>query len=192
MASGHVKAFNALIIFHLQSVKMETVVDPSRKSVLLILLFCCLQPAFAQNPRKERDSIKAQVTKSLVEAKRFVFQAQFVSPMRGGRRNLTPGYTLLLSNDSLVSDLPYFGRAYQAGYGNNDGGIKFTSTKFETAVKNRKKEGWDLNIKPEDVNNVELLIITIHDSGSATLQIKTRDRQPISYDGYIEEPGSGK
>ena len=171
---------------------MRTVIDLSRKAILLVLLAFCIQAAFAQKSKKEKDSAKTQLTRGLVEAKRFVFQAQFVSPMRGGRRHLTPGYTLLLSNDSLISDLPYFGRAYQAGYGSNDGGIKFTSTKFETAVKDRKKDGWDINIKPEDVTNIEILILTVHGSGTANLQVKTRDRQPISYDGYIEEPQTRK
>ena len=171
---------------------MESVLVLSRKAVLLLLLSASFSFVNAQGSKKEKDSIKAQTTKSLVEAKRFVFQAQSASPMRGGRRNLTYGYTLLMSNDSLVSDLPYMGRAYSAGYGSNDGGIKFTSTKFESTVTPRKKEGWDINVKPADVSNIELLIITVHESGSATLQVKTRDRQPISFDGYIEEPKSRK
>ncbi|MBC7827008.1 MAG: DUF4251 domain-containing protein, partial [Chitinophagaceae bacterium] len=166
---------------------MATIIDYSRKAILLILLSASFSMLSAQNSKKAKDSIKAETTKSQVEAKRFVFQAQSASPMRGGRRNLTPGYTLLVSNDTLVSDLPYFGRAYSAGYG-TDGGIKFTSTKFESSVKSRKKEGWDLNIKPTDITNIEVLIITVHESGTASLQVKTRDRQPISFDGYIEEP----
>ncbi|HTE25324.1 DUF4251 domain-containing protein [Flavitalea sp.] len=170
---------------------METIIDFSRKAVLLLLLSASFNFLSAQNSRKEKDSIKAQMTKSQVEAKSFVFQAQSASPMRGGRRNLTPGYTLLISNDTLVSDLPYFGRAYSAGYG-TDGGIKFISTKFESTVKNRKKEGWEINVKPTDISNIEVLIITVHESGSASLQVKTRDRQPISFDGYIEEPKSRK
>jgi hypothetical protein len=171
---------------------MKTIIDFPGKVILLLLLSCCLHPAIAQNSRKERDSAKAVATKSQVEAKNFVFQAQSVTPMKGGRRQLTPGYTLSVSNDTVVCDLPYFGRAYQGGYGTSDGGIKFTSTKFEATVKNRKKEGWEVNVKPSDVSNIELLIITVHDSGSASLQVKTRDRQPISFDGYIEEPGARK
>lgn len=171
---------------------MDTFIDFSRKAVLLLLLSVSFNFVIAQSSKKEKDSVKAQMTKSQVEAKSFVFQAQSASPMRGGRRNLTPGYTLLISNDTLVSDLPYFGRAYSAGYGTSDGGIKFTSTKFESTVKNRKKEGWEINVKPSDISNIEVLIITVHESGSASLQVKTRDRQPISFDGYIEEPKSRK
>jgi hypothetical protein len=171
---------------------MESVLVFSRKAVLLLILSAIFNFATAQNSKKEKDSVKVQATRSQVESKRFVFQAQSASPMRGGRRNLTYGYTLLMSNDTIISDLPYYGRAYSAGYGSSDGGIKFTSTKFESTVTPRKKEGWDISVKPADVDYIEMLIITVHESGSATLQVKTRDRQPISFDGYIEEPKSRK
>jgi len=141
----------------------------------------------AQDSKKEKDSLKAVAVTNMVAAKDYVFQAEWASPMKGGRKYLSGGYTLMVSKDTLTSDLPYYGRAYQSDYGATDGGIKFTSTNFEYTVTDHKKGEWDISIKPKDSGKVREMNLTIFDNGSASLQVNSSDRQPISFDGYIEE-----
>jgi hypothetical protein len=134
--------------------------------------------AHAQEPGK------AQV-KSFVESKEFTFKAQTVMPMTGGSRQLTTEYDVKLLGDSIVSYLPYFGRAYTAILGTEGGGIDFTSTKFDYKARERKKGGWDITIKPKDVREVEELNFTISDDGSASLRVTNTNRQPISFYGHV-------
>jgi hypothetical protein len=127
---------------------------------------------------------KTGLTKEIIVSKQFVFKAQTALPSGGQSVQLTPSYDVRLFKDSIVSYLPYYGRAYNASY-NNDGGIKFTSTTFEYKIKERKKGGWDVTIIPKGLNDVNQLFMTIFTNGSATLQVITRNRQPITFYGTV-------
>ena len=128
-----------------------------------------------------------KVLKELVETKHFVFTAQTVLPLGGAMRQLTSEYDVKLSSDSLITYLPYFGRAYGPINPGDDGGIKFTSTKFDYKTKARKKGGWDIMITPKDNRDVRQLNFTISASGYASLQVSSNNRQSISYNGYISK-----
>jgi hypothetical protein len=100
---------------------------------------------------------------------------------------LTPGFDMKLINDSINTYLPYFGRSYQSSYGSSNGGINFTSTKFEYKLKEKEKGGWELVIKPTDVKDITQLIYAISKNGYATLQVTSLNRQAISFYGIIEK-----
>ena len=119
-----------------------------------------------------------------INSKSFVFKAQTVVPMSGSLRYLTSDYDVRLKGDSIVTYLPYFGRAYSVTYGER-GGIDFTSTKFDYKVTPRKRGGWDVSIKPNDASNVQELNFFISENGSASLQVTSQNKQPISFNGYI-------
>ena len=156
----------------------------SRSILLLAINFFCLV-AFAQDETgKEKE--KAAALKTMIDQKRFTFNAEFTTPMKGGRRYLDPGYTLKVRPDTVISDLPYFGRAYSAEYGTTDGGLKATSTNFEYTIKERKKGGWDITIKTKDLKDQLQMMLTIFNNGTASLNVNSSNRQPISYDGNIE------
>jgi hypothetical protein len=128
---------------------------------------------------------KTSTIESIVESRQFVFHAQMALPASGISRQLTSDYDLKITNNSVVSYLPFFGRAYSVPYGATDGGFNFTSTKFEYSVKDRKRGGWDIAIKPTDVPDFREFLLTISESGHGTLQALTNNRQPISFTGYI-------
>ncbi|MES2371107.1 MAG: DUF4251 domain-containing protein [Bacteroidota bacterium] len=130
---------------------------------------------------------KEMVIKNKIQAKSYVFIAQSVSPMRGSMRQLTTEYDLRVSPDSIISWLPYFGRAYSAPIASSEGGIKFTSTNFDYRVVNRSKDGWNITIKPKDVPDINQLLLTVFASGSASLQVISNNREPITFSGYISE-----
>src|SRR4051812_21227117 len=84
----------------------------------------------AQTARQNKRAASEADMKKLLESKDFLFTAQSVNPMRGGTRNLTSEYDLKVQPDTITAYLPFFGRAYTAPIDPNEGGIKFTSTKF--------------------------------------------------------------
>jgi len=122
--------------------------------------------------------------KEMVDSKRFVFQAQSMTPLRGSMRTLSPGYTLKVSPDTITSDLPYAGRAYTAAYGSTDGGMKFKATDFDYTVKEKKK-GWSINIITKKVTGSPRVIISVFDNGNASIVISSSDRDSITYNGVI-------
>jgi hypothetical protein len=148
---------------------------------LAIIAFLCL-PAlgWAQN-KKDR---KAEI-KRIVEAQNYVFKAQTALPIAGATRQLTSDFDLQVSKDTIVSDLPYFGRAYTAPLNPSEGPLQFTSTDFQYTVSNNKKGGWNITITPKDRTDPRELIMTIFDNGSASMVVNSNNRQPISFHGYV-------
>jgi len=125
--------------------------------------------------------------KSLLTNKTFVFKAQSAWPLQGTVVQLTQGYDMKLMQDSINTYLPYFGRAYTAGYNNGEGGIKFTSKKFDYKLKEKQKGGWEITIRPSDARDITELTYSISANGYATLQIVSNTRQAISYYGVVEK-----
>jgi hypothetical protein len=148
-------------------------------SITLLLAVSLISGAFAQ----KNDAIAGWI-----EHKTFVFRAQSATAMRGRTVQLTTEYRVDVSPDAAVAYLPYFGRAYSAPIGTNDGGIKFTSKDYSYTVKQRKKGGWDVTLTPKDAKGVRQLFFSISENGYASLQVTSQNRQPISFYGTILEP----
>lgn len=152
--------------------------------IMLLLLGSC-NVCFGQDSKKQRDFIQAAQIRIMVEEQRYYFMAQSTTPSRGGMRQLTGRDNLRVTKDTLVSDLPYFGRSYTASYGTSDGGIKFTSVDFDYKVEPRKKGGWNITIQPKEMNTCREMNLIIYSDGSASLNVSSNDKQPISFKGMI-------
>ncbi len=136
-------------------------------------------------------NLRAQETnestlKTMLTTRSFVFKAQSAWPLQGTVIQLNPGFDMKMLGDSINTYLPYFGRAYSAGY-NSSGGINFTSTKFDFKLKEKLKGGWEISIKPSDAKDINLLLYSISTNGYATLQVLSNNRQAISFYGILEK-----
>lgn len=134
----------------------------------------------AQNRKDKKAKIK-----SIVEARNYVFKAQTALPTSGSTRQLTSDFDLRISKDTIVSDLPYFGRAYTAPMNPSEGPLQFTSTDFQYSVSDRKKGGWEVIITPKDIQDPRQLTMNIFDNGTASVVVTSYNRQPISFNGYV-------
>ena len=152
----------------------------NRITLFVVILF------FALATSTHAQDLDAAIVQKAVETKNYVFKAETATPQRGGFRHLTPGYELLVRPDTVVSYLPYFGRSFSAPINPSDAGIKFTSMNYEYSVKNKKKNRWDITIKPNDVSAIRDLNLTVFDNGRASLRVNSNDREAISFDGYIK------
>ncbi|HVU98283.1 MAG TPA: DUF4251 domain-containing protein [Puia sp.] len=126
--------------------------------------------------------------KEAVESQHYVFKAQTALPLSGRSRNLTSDYDLRVSPGSVVSYLPYFGRAYQATIGETKSPLDFTSKDFEYTSTPGKKDGWTVTIKPKDYREVQSMTLNISSEGYATLQVISTNRQAISFNGVVSAP----
>ena len=157
---------------------MKTAINIFHKPFMFLVFAFCFITTQAQ---EKRNTIK-----SIIEAKEFVFKAQTALPASMATRQLSgDNYDLRLFGDSLVSYLPYFGRAYSAPPPGSTGGYNFTSTKFDFKIKERKKGGWDIIIKPGDVTDFREFSLVVSPDGNAILRALSNNRQMISYNGYI-------
>ena len=147
------------------------------KIVLFVLsALVSFQVIFAQD--------KEQEIKELVLSKDFAFKVDNVVPMSGNSRIITSYYDLQLIKDSIAVYLPYFGRAYSATFGNTEGGVRLNGSNFDYKIKERRKGGWEITIRPQDPE-IREMNLTISREGYASLNVTSNNRQPISYNGRI-------
>ncbi|WP_029903740.1 DUF4251 domain-containing protein [Prevotella sp. 10(H)] len=139
---------------------------------------------------KSTDSLSKQETiaqiTDKIESQNYRFVPTTALPTGGRSVNLSYSYSLRVSKDSVDSYLPYFGRAYVAPSPTDEGGIKFVSTDFGYTVTKKKKDMWEIEIKPNDNSKRYQLNLQIGDTGYATLSVRDNNRQSISFYGKIE------
>ena len=155
---------------------------------MLLLLGACMSTSiFAQDTKADKKAEKTAKIKSLIDSRNYVFVAQNAYPMSGRMRNLTSDYNVAVSADSVVSYLPFFGRAYTADYGASRSPLDFKTKSFDYTADPGKKDGWSITIKPKDHKSVQSMNLTVSSEGYASLQVTSNDRSAISFNGYITE-----
>jgi Domain of unknown function (DUF4251) len=134
-------------------------------------------------------SAGAQSVKPLLDSLHYVFQPWTAQSETGEIHHLNDNsYTLEIARDKVVSNLPYYGRAYVAPFDATTGFLEFSSLKFTYSVKPRKKDGWIVLIKPQDDREITQLQLVISSRGYATLQVLSPNRQSITFDGIVIAP----
>lgn len=151
-----------------------------RLLIPLMVSICLHSSAQSGNDQKNPD------VKSMVLSKQYAFLVQSATTKKGKTIHLTPGYGLILNNDSIYVHLPYYGRAYNSGYGTNeDSGIQFNTHDFTYSADSAKKGRWEVTIRPKGVK-VTVMYLSISSNGYCSIRINSNDRDPISYYGSIE------
>lgn len=145
--------------------------------LLAIALWC-------GDARGQEGTGKEDVEEAL-NAQEYIFHARTALPQRGRSIFLNASYELTVSKDSIVAYLPYFGRAYTAPIGSDKGGIQFTSVDFDYTVEKKKKRRWEIRIRPNDVQEVQELYLSVSKNGFGSLQVASTNRQAISFNGQL-------
>lgn len=130
----------------------------------------------------------AQSKEQLIQHKKYTFSVQTIQPLRG---NVSPDmqspgyYSVKVTSDSVISNLPFFGRSFTATPGSSESPLVFTSTKFDYTVTDRKKGGWDITIKPRDTDKIQQMMLTIFPNGNASMRVISTSRDPMSFQGVV-------
>ena len=135
---------------------------------------------------------------NMLNEQRYTFVARTVIPTEDSRYNprfmfpngnnlyqLTSGYDLKVTKDSVTAYLPFFGRSFTAPLDPSKGGIKFTSTDFDYK-KSMRKKNTEITITPKDVQDIRSVFISVTPAGYAYVQVLSLNRTPISFNGIIE------
>ena len=81
-------------------------------SGFFIILVTCLVNVNAQESKADKKAAEAALITKIITGQNYLFTAQSVTPMGGRFRQLTTEYTVKVSKDTVISDLPYFGRSF--------------------------------------------------------------------------------
>ena len=126
------------------------------KAFITSLLFTCsalvtLSGCATAEERAARAAEQALKVKTALTQRRYKIDVNRMYPMNGNSRNVSYGYSVEVRNDTLISYLPYFGRAYNVPYG-------------------------------EDIYQYT---IKVFDNGNSSIDVQSRQRDPISYSGEM-------
>lgn len=123
---------------------------------------------------------------SVIMNQTFKFVPTIAMPTGYRNVNLSHGYFVKISKDTIEAYLPYFGRAYTASMNPSDAGIKFLSTDFNYKVTPKKKGMYEILIEPKEMKNNTRLFLSAGNSGYGNLMVTDNNRQAISFSGRIE------
>ena len=150
--------------------------------ILNVLLLSCGVSHTSAEKAKKAELLNEQVSNLI-----FNFKATYAYPQNFSSIYLSPYYDVKVSPDTVVAYLPFYGRAYSAPMNSSEGGIKFTSTKFEYDIQKGKKAGnWLVTIHTKDTQRPFTLYFDLWENGTARLNVHDTDRQSISFSGDIE------
>lgn len=136
---------------------------------------------------KKAVALNDSEVKNVVDSSHFTFVAERMNPLRGSSHVLTSYYDVTVKKDTLRSFLPYFGRSHQAEIGRTKSPLEFDSHNFTYKVDQKNPDQWQISINPKDVQEIQQLLFTVFNNGTATLNIVSTNRDPISFYGHIEK-----
>ena len=156
------------------------------KKQIFILLLALLAgiPTLSAQSKKEKKEQKKEAVKKLIESENYKIDVNTVMPMRGRSILLTSSYSLEIRNDSVISYLPYYGRAYSIPYGGGDG-LSFKAILKEYNVEMDKKGNAVIKFvarNPEDRYEFRAKVFS---NGSASINVNMQNRQSISFQGEL-------
>ena len=146
-----------------------------------------------------------ETTLKIVADKNYTFVANTALPMSNNDINrvlaMMPGsqgsssinltgsqYDVKVTKDSIVAYLPYYGRSFSAPMDPTQGGIKFTSKDFTYTESKNKKGSYTIQINTKDVKRENYrFTINISTDGYASLTASSMNKQPIIFNGYLDE-----
>ncbi len=156
-------------------------------SLTLIAIVLFLAACSPKTSGQRNEDVSGQISE-MIESRDYTFKATSAIPARGRTIQLNSAYyDLRIKGDTVVAELPYFGRAYTAPIGQTDGGIRFTSTDF-TYNQNIKSNGvYEIEIIPKDKKDVQRMFLSVSKSGYGNLYVNSNNRESISFNGRIEK-----
>lgn len=150
----------------------------------IILLSGTVQSTIAQSKQEKKDQKEKEV-KELLESGYYVIDVDRALPLNGTPVNLTSSYTLEMRGDSVISHLPYFGRAYNIPYGGGDG-LRFTRTITDKSITFDDKGTAEIKFEARTDEDNFTYNVKVFSNGSATLFVQPVNRQSINFHGDLD------
>ena len=108
-------------------------------------------------------------------------------PARGRSVTLTSPYSVEIRNDSVISYLPYYGRAYSIPYGGGEG-LNFKAPLTDYKLEWDKKETAKIKFSARSEEDKFDFIIDVFSNGSSSIFVNMQNRQSISFQGELDMP----
>jgi len=167
---------------------MRHIVATIAIAAMAVFSSCSSTGSMGREAKQEVMAKQYQDIMALLESGTFIYTAQ--SAQASGGKNIqlnTNVYSLDFKDNYVKADLPFYGRGYTSHY-SNDPGIKFEGEPQDLKISgNEKKFQISVQFRVSKINDTFDATLNISSSGYGNLTVISRNRQSISYYGYISE-----
>ncbi len=161
------------------------------KKGLMIFMAVVLAACSTLTPaeKAERQAKRAQAVEKALAERHYKVDVEMMYPRRGKAVNVSSNYSLEVKGDTLISYLPYFGRAYNVPYGGGKG-LNFTAPITEYHSAKDRNGSTQVSIKTRNEEDIYSFLLEIFDNGSASIAVTSRERESIDFSGNLDLPDS--
>ncbi len=159
-----------------------------KSKILILLVVISIAVLFSGCASSEEKAaqmaeLSANVTNAL-NNRDYKIAIDRMYPMRGSSRHVSFGYSVEVRNDTLISYLPYFGRAYNVPYGGGKG-LNFTAPigDYQEFMKRNGQRHIEIDVTNDE--DTYFYTIEVFDNGSSSIDVQARQRERISYSGNL-------
>ena len=140
--------------------------------------------ATSEEKAAQMAELSAKVTNAL-NNRDFKIAIDRMYPMRGSSKHVSFGYSVEVRNDTLISYLPYFGRAYNVPYGGGKG-LNFSAPigSYQEFMKRNGQRHIEIGVANDE--DTYFYTIEVFDNGSSSVDVRARQRERISYSGNLD------
>lgn len=152
--------------------------------ILMLLAISGLSDVYAQS-KKEIKEQREQAIKEQIVSENYKINVNTAYPRRGRTIHLSSPYSLEIRNDSVISYLPFYGRAYSIPYGGGEGLI-FKAPLDEYNMEMNKKGTAKVKFIARSIEDRFTFNLVLYSNGSASINVNMQNRESISFSGEIE------
>jgi hypothetical protein len=139
--------------------------------------------------QQERAARKAETQKAVNEAiasKRLHIEIKSMNTVHYGAKTVTPDFFLELRGDTLQSYLPYLGQAHTAPMTSPSIGLNFEERVHNYLVSKLKADRTQIEMDVKTEEDSYHYFIDVYDTGDTYIYVKPLNRDPISFDGFVD------
>lgn len=152
---------------------------------LMAAAVVALAGACSSTGGKSTDPVLEAAVKAKIESRDYTIDVDRMIPTKGRTVSLTWPYSVTIKGDSINSYLPYFGEAYSAVIGRQDG-LNFEGTVYNYKTSITKKGDTKIEFSAHTFEDRYNYDITVYPNGAATVHVSPDRKSSVSFDGKLK------
>lgn len=153
--------------------------------IIFFVMAAALAGCATTAERMEREARTAAQVSEALASRHYTINVLMMYPQRGRAVNLTTNYSVEVKGDSLISYLPYFGRAYNVPYGGGKG-LNFIAPITGYQTETDRKGMTRVVLTTENEEDRYQYVLEVSSSGDSYVQVQSRQRDFIRYSGRMD------
>ncbi len=156
-----------------------------RKYLYLLITAATIMACASLTPAEQKEL--ARKVNAALDNRHYTIDIRTMSPLRGPMKTVNSDWSLEVKGDTLISYLPYIGRAFSVPYGGGMG-LNFTAPISDYQERPGSKNARQITIQVSNNEDTYTYIIEVFDNGNSSIDVQARNREGISYSGDMSFP----